>query len=98
MVIRRDSYGPEESKCHFYPQEGKGGSCQPHHNPWKGEGANNPLNHFETNEGQEGDWELSVCTYKGKNMPHQPNNLLCPVLLPGHSLLGNRMLARWSLM
>ena len=31
-------------------------------------------------------------------MPHQPNSLLCPVLLPGHSLLGDRLLARWSLM
>lgn len=49
MVIRRGSYGLEERKCHFCLQEAKGESSQPYHNPWEGDGANNPLNHFETN-------------------------------------------------
>lgn len=53
--------GLEESKCQPYVQEvQEGGSMdlqvgQPHLNPWDGDGATNPENHFQTGEGQKDD-------------------------------------------
>lgn len=44
--------------------------------PWKGDGLNNPGNHFQREEGQEGDWEQSTWIYEGEIMLNQRDSIL----------------------
>lgn len=53
-----------------------GSSASPQSLERKGDGANNPGNHFQAREGQEGDWKLSAWICTGEIMPNQPDSLL----------------------
>lgn len=60
MAIGRIARRQEESKCHFYREEGqcsgprKPQANQPHLESWESGGATNPGNHFKVHEAQKG--------------------------------------------
>lgn len=68
----------EESKHHFYFQEGRAEKLQAsqlHLSPRKSDGDNPLGKHFQSHEGTEGNWELSVWIYEGEMILNQPASL-----------------------
>lgn len=77
-----DSLRLEKNKCHTHPQGGQEGGSeeldagQPQLSPWGGHTANPLSRHFQTQEGQEVDWEQQTRIYQRQIVPSQSEHFL----------------------